>query len=90
MRTFGFELRTLDVRGTPAAAVMRAAWPAVALALAAGLGCALVPVGPRPEGDPGARRTHAPLAWALVALLTPIRIWDDFTLDGIDWEDDEW
>lgn len=68
VRTFGFELRTLDVQGTPAAAVMRAAWPSVALALVAGLGCALVPVVPRSEGDPAARRARAPLAWALVSL----------------------
>ena len=68
VRTFGFELRTLDVQGTAAAAVLRAAWPAVALALLAGIGCALIPVAPRPEGDPPARRERSWLAWGVVAV----------------------
>ena len=68
VRTFGFELRTLDVQGMSAAAVLRAAWPALGLALLAGAGCALVPVAPRPEGDPPPRRDRPWLAWAVVAV----------------------
>ncbi|MFM8785908.1 MAG: hypothetical protein ACKOFI_12420, partial [Phycisphaerales bacterium] len=32
VRTFGFELRTLDVQGVPVGAVLRAAWPAISVA----------------------------------------------------------
>lgn len=74
VRTFGFELRALDVQGTPAAAVLRAAWPAVGLALLAGIGCVLIPVAPRAEGDPAARRDGSSLAWTVVAatLVLPV------------------
>ncbi len=72
--TFGFELRSLDVQGAPAGAVLRAAWPAVALAAAAGIGGATLRVAPRPEGAPAARRAAGAMAWAVVGctLLAPL------------------
>ncbi len=72
--TFGFELRSLDVQGTPAGAVLRAAWPAVALAAAAGIGGATVRVRPRAEALPAARRAAGRLAWAVVGgtLVAPV------------------
>ena len=72
--TFGFELRALDVQGTPASAVVRAAWPAIALALLAGVAFAAVPVRPRPDGDAAPRTARSPAAWLVVSvtLLVPL------------------
>jgi len=65
--TFGFELRTLDRLGTPAGATVRAAAPAIALAIAGAVSLAAWPVRARPEQAHAARTARAPLAWVVVA-----------------------
>ncbi len=68
--TFGFELRTLDVQATPAGAVMRAAWPAIALAA---LGAILMATWPmrRPTDMPATRR---PGRWWGAALVVAVSL----------------
>ena len=74
--TFGFELRSLDTQGTPAGAVVRAAGPAIALALAGGAALAAWPVRARPEHAVATRTVGMPLAWVVVActLAAPVAL----------------
>jgi DNA-binding beta-propeller fold protein YncE len=68
VRTFGFELRTLDVQGVPAGAVLRAAWPAIAVAMAGAVLLACRRVRPREAGATEGRWSGARVAWIVVAL----------------------
>ena len=68
VRTFGFELRTLDVQGVPAGAVLRAAWPAIAVAAVGSVALAVWRVRPRESGVPEGRWARARAAWVVVAL----------------------
>lgn len=63
VNTFGFELRTLDVQGTPAGGILRAAWPAIAIAACGAALLACWPLRRATEMHAPARRTRG--AWAL-------------------------
>lgn len=67
VRTWGFELRTLDATGTPVGGVVRAAMPAMLMACAGAAIVAWWPIRPAPEGVRG----PAPrVPWAALGAVT--------------------
>lgn len=73
VRTFGFELRTLDVQGTPAGSVLRAALPSVALAFAGALMLASWPAPDHGDGGGASMPRRPARSWpALVVVLLTV------------------
>lgn len=72
--TFGFELRTLDVQGTPASGVLRAAWPVLLFAGVGAVTFACWPMTPRDDGPALVRRGAGALAWMVLVctLIAPL------------------
>lgn len=72
--TFGFELRTLDVQGTAASVVLRAAWPVVVFACVGAVVFACWPITPRDDGPAAVRRGRGDIAWGvlLCTLVAPL------------------
>ncbi len=68
VRTYGFEIRALDVQGVPVGTVLRAGLPAIALAAAGAVLLAAWPVRPREESSAPARTGGARSAWVIVLL----------------------
>lgn len=64
--TWGFELRTLDVQGTPVGGVLRAAAPALVMAGLGALALACMPVRPREEGEEG---PHRAIGWGALLIV---------------------
>ncbi len=67
--TWGFELRTLDVQGTPVGGVLRAAVPALLVAAVGAGALACLPIKPQEEGGDGRDTGAGWWALALVAAL---------------------
>ena len=72
--TFGFELRTLDVQGIAASAVLRAAWPVLLFACAGAVVFAFWPITPRDDGPAAVRRGAGSIAWVVLVftLVAPL------------------